>query len=288
MAQPSNRQELKDYALRQLGAPVLEINVADEQVDDLLDDAIQYFQERHFDGVYQNYLKYQVTQNDIDRGKARPPGAPSIGAGSVGIASTSATATIVGTATTFTYYENSNYIQVPPNVIGVNKAFQWDDAQGVNTANLFSFKYQLFLNDIYYWGQTDLLSYSMAMSYLETLNFLLNTHKQIRFNQRQDRLYLDVDWDTIEVGDFIILDCFIAMDGNDYSRVWNDSFLKRYLVALIKKQWGQNLIKFQGVKLPGGIEFNGREIYEDGVREVDKIREEMSSYYELPPMDLIG
>ena len=212
----------------------------------------------------------------------------SIGAGSVGIASTSATATIVGTATTFTYYENSNYIQVPPNVIGVNKAFQWDDAQGVNTANLFSFKYQLFLNDIYYWGQTDLLSYSMAMSYLETLNFLLNTHKQIRFNQRQDRLYLDVDWDTIQVGDFIILDCFIAMDGNDYSRVWNDSFLKRYLVALIKKQWGQNLIKFQGVKLPGGIEFNGREIYEDGVREVDKIREEMSSYYELPPMDLIG
>ena len=128
----------------------------------------------------------------------------------------------------------------------------------------------------------------MAMSYLETLNFLLNTHKQIRFNQRQDRLYLDVDWDTIQVGDFIILDCFIAMDGNDYSRVWNDSFLKRYLVALIKKQWGQNLIKFQGVKLPGGIEFNGREIYEDGVREVDKIREEMSSYYELPPMDLIG
>ena len=170
----------------------------------------------------------------------------------------------------------------------MDKVFQWDDAQGLNTNNLFSFKYQLFLNDVYYWGQTDLLSYSMAMSYLETLNFLLNTHKQIRFNQRQDRLYLDVDWDTIQVGDFIILDCQVAMDGTDYSRVWNDSFLKRYLTALVKKQWGQNLIKFQGVKLPGGIEFNGREIYEDGVKEVEQIREEMLSFYELPPMDLIG
>jgi len=288
MAQPSTRQGLKDYVLRQLGAPVLEINVADEQIDDLLDDALQYFNERHFDGVYRNYLKYQVTQDDVDRGKARPPGAPAIGAGTVGIASTSATTTIVGTATTFTYYENSNYLQVPPNVIGVDKVFQWDDAQGINTQNMFSFKYQLFLNDVYYWGQTDLLSYSMSMSYLETLNFLLNTHKQIRFNQRQDRLYLDVDWDTIQAGDFIILDCQVAMDGTDYSRVWNDSFLKRYLTALVKKQWGQNLIKFQGVKLPGGIEFNGREIYEDGVKEVEQIREEMLSFYELPPMDLIG
>jgi len=288
MAQPSSRTEFKNYVLRQLGAPVLEINVADEQVEDLIDDAIQYFQERHFDGVYRNYLKYQVTQDDVDRGKARPPGAPATGAGTAGIASTSATTTIVGTATTFTYYENSNYLQVPPNVIGVDKVFQWDDAQGINTNNLFSFKYQLFLNDVYNWGQTDLLSYSMSMTYLETLNFLLNTHKQIRFNQRQDRLYLDVDWDTIQAGDFIVLDCHVAMDGTDYSRIWNDSFLKRYTTALVKKQWGQNLIKFQGVKLPGGIEFNGREIYEDGVEEVNKIREEMSSYYELPPMDLIG
>jgi len=287
MAKPSSRQELIDYCKRQLGYPVLEINVADEQIEDLVDDALQYFQERHFDGVAQTYLKYQLTQNDIDRGKARPPGAPNAGS-SVGIASTSATTTIVGTATTFTYYENSNYLQIPPDIIGITKIYQYDDAQSVNTSNLFSFKYQLFLNDIYYWGTTDLLSYSMAMTYLETTNFLLNTHKQIRFNQRQDRLYLDVDYGNVKAGDFIVIDCYRAMDGSDYSRIWNDSFLKPYLTSLIKKQWGQNMMKFQGVKLPGGVELNGRQMYDDAIRELEEIRQKMSSTYELPPMDMIG
>jgi len=287
MAKPSTRQELIDYCKRQLGYPVLEINVADEQIEDLVDDAIQYFQERHFDGVAQVYLKYKVTQNDVDRGKAKPPGAPNAGS-SVGIASTNTTTNIVGTATTFTYYENSNYLQIPPDIIGINKVFQYDDAQSVSISNMFSFKYQLFLNDIYYWGTTDLLSYSMSMSYLETMNFLLNTHKQIRFNQRQDRMYLDVDWNNLRVGEYLIIDCYRAMDPNDYSRVWNDSFLKPYLTSLIKKQWGQNMMKFQGVKLPGGVELNGRQMYDDALRELEEIKSKMSSTYELPPLDLIG
>jgi len=287
MAKPSTRQELIDYCKRQLGYPVLEINVADEQIEDLVDDAVQYFQERHFDGVAQVYLKYKVTQADVDRGKARPPGAPNAGS-SVGIASTSATANIVGSQTTFTYYENSNYLQIPPDVIGINKVFQYDDSQSLSMSNMFSFKYQLFLNDIYYWGTTDLLSYSMAMSYLETMNFLLNTHKQIRFNQRQDRMYLDVDWNNLKAGEFLIIDCYRAMDPNDYSRVWNDSFLKPYLTALIKRQWGQNMMKFQGVKLPGGVELNGRQMYDDALRELEEIKAKMSSTYELPPLDLIG
>ena len=281
MAQPSTRQELIDYCLRQLGAPVLEINVADEQIQDLVDDAVQYFQERHFDGVIQTYLKYKVTQDDIDRGKARPTTG-------TGITTETATTTIVGTATTFSYYENSNYLQVPPDIIGINKVFQYDDAQSMSSSNMFSFKYQLFLNDIYYWGTTDLLSYSMAMSYLETMNFLLNTHKQIRFNQRQDRMYLDVDWSNLRAGQYLIIDCWRSMDPSDYSRVWNDSFLKPYLTALIKRQWGQNLIKFQGVKLPGGIEFNGRQLYDDAQLELDRIKEKMSNTYELPPLDMIG
>lgn len=281
MAQPSTRQELIDYCLRQLGAPVLEINVADEQIQDLVDDAVQYFQERHFDGVIQTYLKYKVTQADIDRGKSRPTTG-------TGITTETATTTIVGTATTFSYYENSNYLQVPPDIIGINKVFQYDDAQSVSSSNMFSFKYQLFLNDIYYWGTTDLLSYSMAMSYLETMNFLLNTHKQIRFNQRQDRMYLDVDWSNLRAGQYLIIDCWRSMDPSDYSRVWNDSFLKPYLTALIKRQWGQNLIKFQGVKLPGGIEFNGRQLYDDAQLELDRIKEKMSSTYEIPPLDMIG
>ena len=282
MAQPTNRQELVDYCLRQLGAPVLEVNVAEEQIDDLVDDAIQYFQERHFDGVEKVYLKYQITQGDIDRGKARP------GDSSVGIASTSATTSIVGTATTFTYYENSNYLQVPSNIIGVNKVFQFNSTAA--GSGIFNVKYQYMLSGVNLWGGAgfDLLSYSMTMSYLETMNFLLNTHKQIRFNQRSDRMYLDVDWSNLQVDEFLIIECYRGLDGEDYSRLWNDSFLKPYLTSLIKRQWGMNLIKFQGVKLPGGIEFNGRQIYDDAEKELETIRERMTFNYEMPPMDMIG
>ena len=142
MAQPSTRAELVDYCKRKLGAPVLEINVADEQIEDLVDDAIQYFHERHFDGVGQVFLKYQITQDDINRGRA-PAGLSS----TAGIATTSATATIVGTATTFSYTENSNYLQIPPSVIGVNRIFQFAGGNSI-TNNMFSVKYQLFLNDL--------------------------------------------------------------------------------------------------------------------------------------------
>ena len=153
---------------------------------------------------------------------------------------------------------------------------------------MFSVKYQLFLNDIYYWGSSDILSYYMTKTYLEDINFLLTTDKQIRFNQRQDRLYLDIDWDSVTAGDYIIIDCWRLLDPNDFSRVWNDSFLKKYLTALVKRQWGQNLIKFQGVKLPGGIELNGRQIYDDAEKDLEIIREQMSNTYELPPLDMIG
>ena len=128
----------------------------------------------------------------------------------------------------------------------------------------------------------------MTKTYLEDIDFLLTTQKQIRFNQRQDRLYLDIDWGSVNVGDYIIVDCYRTLDPNDYARVWNDSFLKRYLTALIKRQWGQNLIKFQGVKLPGGVELNGRQIYDDAQKELDSIAERMSFTYELPPLDMIG
>ena len=280
MAQPSTRQELIDYCLRKLGAPVLEINVAEEQVEDLVDDAIQLFNERHFDGVYQTYLKYEITQQDIDRGRAK-------GISGVGVASTSVTTNIVGTATTFNYYENSNYLQVPSHVVGINKVFQFEGSNSI-ASGMFSIKYQLFLNDIYYWGSTELLTYSMVKTYLEDINFLLTTQKQIRFNKRQDRLYMDIDWSSLTVGQYLVIDCYRMMNPNDYSKVWNDSFLKPYLTSLIKRQWGQNLIKFQGVKLPGGIELNGRQLYDDAQREIETIIEKMSSTYELPPYDLIG
>ena len=282
MAQPSSRTELIDYCKRQLGAPVLEINVAEEQIEDILDDAIQFFQERHFDGVYPTFMKYKLTDNDVERGRSRGGNT-----GNVGITTTTAEATIDGSTVEFNWQENSNFLQVPPDIIGVSKIFHYDGSNTI-TNNMFSVKYQLFLNDIYYWGQTEILSYAMTKTYLEDINFLLTTQKQIRFNQRQDRLYIDVDWGNVASGDYIIMDCYRILNPSDYGRVWNDSFLKRYTTALVKRQWGQNLIKFQGVKLPGGVELNGRQIYDDAQKDLEVIREQMSNMYELPPLDMIG
>ena len=288
MAKPTTRDELKEYCLRQLGAPVLEINVADEQVDDLLDDTLQYFNERHFDGVEKTFLKYQITQDDINRGRGSGSGSVGVTTTGVGIVTTTGTSTNVSGLGTLTsnFYETSNFIQVPDSVIGIEKIFKFDTSS--ISGGMFSIKYQLFLNDLYFFNSVDLLTYKMTKSYLEDIDMLLTTDKQIRFNQRQNRLYLDIDWDAQEANNFLVIECYRALDPADYSKVFNDSFVKRYLTAAIKKQWGQNLIKFQGVKLPGGIELNGRAIYEDGQRELDEIRQRMSSDYELPPMDMIG
>ena len=288
MAKPTTRDELKEYCLRQLGAPVLEINVADEQIDDLLDDTLQYFNERHFDGVEKTFLKYQITQDDINRGRGSTSSSVGVTTTGVGIVTTTGTSTNVSGLGTVTsnFYETSNFIQVPDSVIGIEKVFKFDTSS--ISGGMFSIKYQLFLNDLYFFNSVDLLTYRMTKSYLEDIDMLLTTDKQIRFNQRQNRLYLDIDWNAQEANNFLVIECYRALDPTDYSKVFNDSFVKKYLTAAIKKQWGQNLIKFQGVKLPGGIELNGRAIYEDGQRELDEIRQRMSSDYELPPMDMIG
>jgi len=279
MSKPNTRQELIDYCLRRLGAPVLEINVDDDQIDDLVDDTIQYFNERHYDGVERMYLKYKITQDDIDRGTANLNNP-------AGIVTTTGTSTIVGAATTFNFYETSNYIQVPDSVIGIEKIFKFDTSS--ISGGMFSIKYQLFLNDLYYFNSVELLQYSMVKSYLEDIDFLLTTDKQIRFNKRQNRLYLDIDWKSQSKDTYIVIDCYRALDPQSFSKIYNDSFVKKYLTALIKKQWGQNLIKFQGVKLPGGIELNGRQLYDDSVRELEDIKQRMSLEYELPPYDFIG
>ena len=280
MAQPSSRDGLIDYAKRQLGFPVLEINVADEQFSDLLDDAIQIYQERHYDGIARMYLKYKITQDDIDRGQARG------GDSTLGITTTTTTST-VGLSTTFDLEENNNYIQMPPSVIGVNNIFKVRSDTVYD--GLFNIRYQLFLNDLYAFGSIDLLQYSMVQTKLEDITFLLNPNVRYRFNIRQDRLYIDVDWAAaVNVDDYFVIDCFRILDPDDFTRVYNDPFLKRYFTALCKKQWGMNLIKFQGVQLPGGIQLNGRQIYDDGVKELDEIRAKMSSDYEMPPLDMIG
>jgi hypothetical protein len=275
MAKPSTRQELIDYCLRRLGAPVLEINVDDDQIDDLVDDALQYFHERHFDGVERMYLKYQITQSDIDRGKAK-------GSSGSGIVTSTATSSVGS----FNFYETSNYIQIPDSVIGIEKVFKFDTSS--ISGGMFSIKYQLFLNDLYYFNSVELLQYAMVKSYLEDIDFLLTTDKQIRFNKRQNRMYLDIEWGAQSAGNFLVIDCYRILDPNDFTKVYNDSFLKQYLTSLIKRQWGQNLIKFRGVKLPGGVELNGRELYDDAQRELDNLKQKMASEYELPPYDFIG
>mgnify|MGYP001322527724 FL=1 len=281
MAKPASRTQLVDYCLRKLGAPVLEINLDDDQIDDLVDDAIQLFNERHFDGVERMFLKYKLTQDDIDRGTAK-------NTDGVGIVTTTATSTnIAGYGTTVSnWYETSNFLQVPDSVVGVEKIFKFDTSS--ISGGMFSIKYQLFLNDLYYFNSVELLQYAMVKSYLEDIDHLLTTDKQIRFNKRQDRLYLDIDWGAESVGNWLILDCYRALDPTSFTQVYNDPFLKLYLTALMKRQWGQNLIKFRGVKLPGGIELNGREIFDDAEREIESLRSRMSSEYELPPYDFIG
>ena len=153
---------------------------------------------------------------------------------------------------------------------------------------MFSIKYQLFLNDLYYFNSVELLQYAMVKTYLEDIDFLLTTDKQIRFNKRQDRLYLDIDWGEQQVDDYIILDCYRALDPESFTQGYNDIFVKKYLTSLIKRQWGQNLLKFKGTKLPGGIELNGREIYDDAEKELADIKAVMASEYELPPYDFVG
>ena len=283
MSKPASRTELIDYAKRQLGAPVLEINVADEQVSDLVDDAFQFWNERHYDGVVKLPLKYQFTDDDISRGN-----------GTVGIVTTNVTqpastgiGTTAGADATFKFEENSNYIKMPDTIVGVNKIYRFDGSNTM-TNNMFSVKYQLFLNDVYYFDSLELLTYAMTKTKLEDIDFLLNTEKQIRYNIRQDRLYLDIDWGSVTKDDYIIIDCWRVLDPSDSTKVFNDRFLKRYFTALLKRQWGQNLIKFQGVKLPGGIELNGRQIYDDAQLELDKIQDRMTWDYEELPLDLIG
>ena len=273
---PRNRGQLINYGLRQLGAPILEINIDDDQLHDAVNDTVQIYQERHYNGIERMYLKYKITQDDVDRGTAK-------GTGGVGIVTTSGISTNTATTVSSEFYETSNFLAVPENILGVNRIFKFDSSS--ISGGMFSIKYQLFLNDLYYFNSVNLLQYAMTKTYLEDIDHLLTTEKQIRFNMRQDKLYLDIDWGSEQVGDFIVIDCFRALETE---QIYDAPFVKRYFTALIKKQWGANLLKFRGTKLPGGIELNGREIYDEGVKELQELRDRSAMDYEMPPLDFIG
>lgn len=271
MSTPSTRQELIDYSLRRLGYPVLEINVDDDQIDDLVDDAIQHFQDYHFDGIQRVFLKHKLSSGDIANIRS-------------GVTTTTGTSSGIG-ITTVNWEESNNFLQLPEHVIGVNKVFKVDSTM---SGSLFNIKYQMFLNDVYYYGALDLLNYAMTKTHLEDISRLLTPDVQVRFNRKQSRLYMDIDWASQSDDTYVVLDCLRLVDPADASEVFNDWWLKKYLTALIKRQWGQNLIKFNGVSLPGGVQLNGRQLFDDALAEIADLERELRDTYELPPMDMIG
>ena len=271
MAEPASRSQLKDYCLRKLGHPVLEINVDDDQIEDSIDDALQYYRMRHYDGVELAYMKHVFTADDETKFE------------------TQNTTTTLGTAPNTTVWEvRDRYLDLPADVVGVSKV--WGLASNAIRNNLFGIEYQIFLNDLYAVGSLDFLNYYMVKQWMETMDMVLNNGSfvQFRFTMRQDRLYIDVGKDMLDADVHVIVECHRALDPDTYTQVYSDIFLKKYTTALIKRQWGQNLIKFNGIQLPGGVAINGREIFEDAQKEIAEIEEMSTTTYELPPFDMIG
>ena len=271
MAIPTTRTDFKEWCLRSLGKPVIEINVDPDQVEDRIDEALQYFAQYHYDGVERVYLKYQITQADITRSRSD---------------NSLAQVTDVDSSTTAVWKEQKNYIPVPSSVMSIVKVFPMTDKASLN---MFDVRYQLRLNDLYDFSSTSLIHYEMTMQHLDFLDHILIGETAIRHNQHQNRLYLDADFQTDFVaGDYIIIECYRAIDPTAYADVYNDIFLKKYTTQLIKKQWGANLSKFQGIQMLGGVALNGEQIYQQAQDEIDKLEEQIQLAYELPPMHMIG
>ena len=271
MAVPSTKATLKSYCLRSLGSGVIDINVSDDQVDDRLDEALQYFAEYHYDGVERMYLKHQITSADITRGTSD--------------ASTTATDVVDGSVTA-TWKEGKGYIPIPSTVLSVVNVFPFTDS---TTANMFDLRYQLRLNDLYDFSSTSIMEYEMTLKHLDFLEHVLVGEVPIRFSQHQQRLYLDMDWNNdVNADEYIIIECYRKLDPTTYTDVYNDLYLKRYATALIKRQWGANLSKFNGVSMLGGVTMNGDNIYSQAQEELQKLEEQIQLAFELPVNYMIG
>ena len=271
MATPNTKASLKEHCLRTLGKPVIDINVDDDQVDDRIDDALQYFAQYHYDGIERVYLKHKITQAEIDRAATN----------------TSETATDkVDNTITAAWLDGKGFIPVPESVLSVVRIFDFTDK---NTVNMFDVRYQLRLNDLYDFSSESIIHYEMTMQHLDFLDHILVGEKPIRFNQHQNRLYIDMDWNQdVNVDDFIIIECYRKLDPNSYTDVYNDIYLKRYATALIKRQWGANLSKFEGVQMLGGVTLNGAKLFEEAQADIEKLEEQIQLAYELPPNYMIG
>lgn len=271
MATPSTRSTFKEYCLRALGKPVIEINVDPDQVEDRIDEALQYFAQYHYDGVERMFLKYQITADDITRARSD---------------NSLTSVTDVDGSTTATWKEQKNYIPVPTSIMSIVQVFPFTDKSALN---MFDVRYQLRLNDLYDFSSTSVIHYDMTMKHLDFLDHILVGETPIRHNQHQNRLYLDMDFQTdVTAGDYIIIECYRKLDPSTYTDIWDDIFLKRYTTQLIKRQWGANLSKFQGVQMLGGVALNGEQLYTQAQEEIQRLEEQMQLAYELPPMHMIG
>ena len=263
MAVPSTKATLKEYCLRALGKPVIDINVDDDQVDDRIDEAVQYFCQYHTDGVERMYLKYEVTAADIPR------------------MTTDTSESVTENSVTTTWKQGNNFLIVPETVISVVNVFPLSDRANLN---LFDVRYQLRLNDLYDFSSTSIVHYQMTMQHLDFLDHILVGEKPMRFNHLSNKLFLDMDWNNdITAGEFLIFEVYRRLDPATSTDMFDDLYLKRYTTTLIKKQWGQNLSKFSGTAMLGGVTLNGPELFSTAIQEQRQLEEEIRTNYEEPP-----
>jgi len=245
---PNSRQGLIDYCLRNLGADVLEINVSEDQIEDRVDEALQFYREYHSDAIYHDFFKHEITQEDRD----------------------------------------NEYIPIPDALINIVKVLplSYDNA----SVSMFDARYQMALNDMYNLGFAGSLSnYVHVQNYISTVDMMINGTPQVEFNRHMNRLYLNIDWEyRLQVGEYVVVEGYRILDPNEHTDVYNDMFLKRYLTALIKRQWGINLKKFEGMELPGGVTLNGQQMYDEATEEIERIEEEMQLKYEFPVNFFVG
>ena len=268
MAKPTSKAELKEYALRRLGKPVLEINVSDDQCDDAIDYTLQKFQQFHYDGAERVYLKHKITQADLDRAKDT---------------NDTTTTSVAGNST---WLESNTYIEIPQHILSIEGIFSFTDK---GTANIFDIRYQMRLNDLYDFTSTQFYHYYMIQQHLGTIDFLLEGIKPTRYIATQNRLYLDMDWQAdVLLDQYFVIKCWRALDPLTWTEIYDNMWVKDYVSAKIKKQWGSNMTKFQNVQMPGGVTLNGEMIYNDAVQELKDLDEQLRQQWETPPLDMIG
>ena len=300
MAIPNTRETLKQYCLRNLGKPVIDVNVDDDQVEDRLDEALQYFAQYHTDGVERMYLKYKVTADDVTRMTTNKSynvdekgtvaenieleeGTLTSGdtSGDIQAEDGGAILTEDSTLVRTSYEETQNYLVIPDAIISVVNIFPLSDRANLN---MFDVRYQLRLNDLYDFSSTSIVHYEMTMKHLDFLDHILVGEKPMRFNQLSNRLYIDQDWtNDISADEYLIIECYRKLDPDAHTDIFDDLYLKRYATTLIKRQWGQNLSKFSGTAMLGGVTLNGPELFSTALSEQAKLEEEIRLNYEEPP-----